>query len=338
MAIVEMERQRSCGLAKTPWTPPNRVFGPVWRMLHAVKLAPNLARRIAPACLLVALVPLASMGQDPPDIDDAAEARLDAPATLHFPEETAFEVVLEAIRKEAGKDLAIEVDRTALKKAGVAMDAKVKLDVEGVPLKAALTQVVRQVKLIYTVRDSKATVTVDAYKEPDPKALEAQMKAVDTTVFAPGYDEAKFRSIEPGMTEAQVHKLIGKPLRETRSKPQVDWYYGPPTLRVTDDGGMFDTSGFFNAAWGYTIARADPEGKILEILGGYFPDVPKELVGQDLETMKKRFGEPIAIRTIKATRYLVYSGSKASGSFRTRALGIDKDGKVADVIAGYYFD
>jgi hypothetical protein len=295
-------------------------------------------RRIVLACLLVALASPTSRGQDPPDIDDAAEARLDAPATLHFPAETTFEVVLEAIRKEAGKDLTIEVDRQSLKKAGVAMDSKVKVDVEGIPLKAALTQVVRQVKLIYTVKDSKATVTVDAYKDPDPKALEAQMKPVDTTVYAPGYDEAKFRSIEPGMTEAQVHKLVGKPLRETRSKPQVDWYFGPPTLRVTDDGGMFDTSGFFNAAWGYTIARADPEGKILEVLGGYFPDVPKELVGQDLEAMRKRFGEPIAIRTIKATRYLVYSGSRNSGSFRTRALGVDKEGKITDMIAGYYFD
>jgi ribosomal protein S16 len=101
---------------------------------------------------------------------------------------------------------------------------------------------------------------------------------------------------------------------------------------------MFDTSGFFNSAWGYTIARANPDGKILEILGGYFPNAPTEMVGLDLPEMKKRFGEPNAIRTINAARYLVYSGSKNSGSFRTRALGVDKDGKVTEIIAGYYFD
>ena len=290
------------------------------------------------ACLAITFVALPLNAQEPPDIDDAAEARLDAPATLHFPEATALDVVIDAIQKEAGKDLAIGVNREALKKAGVPDDAKVKIDVAGIPLKAALTQVVRQAGLIYTVKDSKATVTADTYKEPDPKALEAQMKPVDTTVFAPGFDESKFRSIEPGMAEAQVVKLIGKPLREARSRPQVDWYYGPPTLRVTDDGGMFDTSGFFGPAWGYTLARATPDGKIFEILGGYFPDVPKELIGLDLSEMKKRFGEPNAVRTVRSTRYLVYSGSKSSGSFRTRAVGLDKAGKVTDVIAGYYFD
>jgi hypothetical protein len=295
-------------------------------------------RRIVLAFLALVLIAPASVAQEPPDVDEAAEARLDAPVTLHFPEETPLHLVIDAIKKEAGKDLVIEVDHGALKKAGISVDSKVKVDVEGIPLKAALTQVVRQAGLIYTVKDSKATVTVDPYKEPDPKALEAQMKAVDTTVFAPGFDEARFRSIEPGMTEAEVVKRIGKPLREARSRPQIDWYYGPPTLRVTEDGGMFDTSGFFETAWGYTIARATPDGKIFEILGGYFPDVPKEMVGSDLEEMRKKFGDPIAIRAIRSTRYLVYSGSRSSGSFRTRALGLDKAGRVTDVIAGYYFE
>ena len=292
-------------------------------------------RRLALACLVVALASPVSKGQEPPEVDDAAEARLDAPVTLHFPEETPFNVVLDAIKKEAGKDLTIEVDRAVLAKSG---DLKVKIDVEGIPLKAALTQVVRQVKLIYTAKGSKATISADTYKEPDPKSLEAEMKKADTTIYSPGYHEDRFRSIEVGMTEAQVHKLVGKPLREAKSRPQIDWYYGPPTLRVTEDGGLFDTSGFFGTAWGYTIARAQPDGKIVEILGGYFPDVPKEMVGSDLSEMRKKFGEPVAVRTVTSTRYLVYSGSKASGSFRTRALGVDKDGKVTNIIAGYYFD
>jgi hypothetical protein len=188
------------------------------------------------------------------------------------------------------------------------------------------------------VKGSKATVTVDSYKEPDPKVIDAEMTRVDTTAYAPGYDEKKFRSIAPGETEVEVHKKIGKPLKETKAKPRIDWYYGPPTLRITDDGGMFDTSGFFSAAWGYTIAQASPEGKILDILGGYFPEVPPEMIGRDLSAMKKHYGEPIAIQTLEATRYLVYSGSKSNGSFRTRALGVDKDGKVVEIIAGYYFE
>ncbi len=292
-------------------------------------------RRLALGCLVLGLIAGASDGQEPPEVDDDAEARLDAPVTLRFPGETPLGVVLGAIRKEAGKALAIEVDRAASKQAD---GAKVRIDVEGIPLKAALTQVVRQAGLIYSVKGSKATVEVDTYKDPDPKALEAEMKKADTTVFAPGFDEKAFRSIVPGTTEAQVHKLIGQPLRETQSRPQVDWYYGPPTLRVTEDGGMFDTSGFFETAWGYTVVQAAPDGKIVEILGGYFPDVPRELIGADLAEMKRRYGEPNAVRTVRAARYLVYSGSKSSGNFRTRALGVDAEGKVVQIIAGYYFD
>jgi hypothetical protein len=279
-----------------------------------------------------------AQNQDPPEVDEAAEERLDAPVTLHFPEPTPLGVVLDAIRKEAGKDLTVAVDNPALSKAGISDDAKIQIDVEGVPLKAALTQVVRQAKLIYKVEKSKATITVDPYQDPDPKVLDAEMKAVDTTVYAPKYDEQGFRSIEEGMTEVEVHKLVGKPIREARAKPEIEWYYGPPTLRVTLDGGMFDTSGLFQTAWGYTIVRASPEGKIEDILGGYFPDIPKELIGADLSEMKKRFGEPNAVRTIKATRYLIYSGSKSNGSFRTRAVGLGKDSKVVEVVAGYYFE
>jgi hypothetical protein len=96
------------------------------------------------ALLLVASIASPAFGQDPPEIDEAAEARLDSTITLHFPEATSLEAVIEAIRKEAGKDLAIEVDRPSLKKAGIPGDSPVKIDVEGVPLKAALTQVARR--------------------------------------------------------------------------------------------------------------------------------------------------------------------------------------------------
>lgn len=81
-----------------------------------------IVERIALAFLLFTLSAPASVGQDPPNVDDAAEARLDAPVTLHFPDETPLQTVLDAIRKEAGKDLVVEVNQAALKKAGITED------------------------------------------------------------------------------------------------------------------------------------------------------------------------------------------------------------------------
>src|SRR5262245_13980999 len=37
---------------------------------------------------------------------------------------------------------------------------------------------------------------------------------IDTTSYAPGYTDRGFRAVRPGMTEAQVRKLIGPPLGE----------------------------------------------------------------------------------------------------------------------------
>lgn len=78
--------------------------------------------------------------------------------------------------------------------------------------------------------------------------------------------------------------------------------------------------------------------KIFEFLGGYFPEIPRDLIGADLAEMKKRYGEPVAVHAIRATRHLVYAAPKASGSYRTRVLGVDAAGKVVEVVAGYYFE
>jgi len=272
-----------------------------------------------------------------PAIDDEAQARLDAPITLHFPEETPLDRVLDAVRA-AGQGLTIAVDRESLKAAGVADPPTVRIDVAGVPTKSALTQLVRSLKLTYAVKGATLTIAADPYREPDPKDLEARMSREDTTAYAPQYDEGKFRSIRPGMAEAAVVRLVGKPLREGRSRPQVEWYYGPPTLRVADDGGLYATSGDFDPVWGFTVARARPDGKVFEVLGGYFDDVPKELIGADLAEFRRRFGEPVAVHTNRASRHLLYSATKSSGSYRTRVVGLDPGGKVVEVIAGYDFE
>lgn len=45
---------------------------------------------------------------------------------------------------------------------------------------------------------------------------------------------------------AYAKALLGQPLRTHAAGPRITWYYGPPTLRVSDDGGPWDASKTFD--------------------------------------------------------------------------------------------
>jgi hypothetical protein len=61
-------------------------------------------------------------------------------------------------------------------------------------------------------------------------------------------------------------------------------------------------------------------------------------VGEGLSDVRRRFGEPRAIREQPSCKDLVYSGTKVSGSYYTRGIGLDASGQVNSIVAGWYQD
>jgi hypothetical protein len=172
-----------------------------------------------------------------------------------------------------------------------------------------------------------------------PSCLVAAWQTLqDTTYYAPGYSEWNFRSIRPGMPESEVIRLLGQPLQAHGVEPRITWYYGPPTLRVSDDGGLWDASGTFDTGRGYTVITADQGRRVVQASGGFLRINPDDLVGQTLSDVRKRYDEPRAVREQPSSKYLVYSGTKVSGSYYTRGIGQDASGRVNSIIAGWSQD
>ncbi len=152
----------------------------------------------------------------------------------------------------------------------------------------------------------------------------------DTTVYTTGYSEQRFQSIRPGMSEEEVIKLMGKPLEDKSDPGYVNWYYGPSTLNIAENGAV--TGGEF------TYVRASANGKIDATAGGYLKATWDELVGLDLTEMRRRFGEPVATRPHRKWRYLAYSGTKVDGSYHIRRVWLDMAGQVTQIEAHWYQD
>ena len=62
----------------------------------------------------------------------------------------------------------------------------------------------------------------------------------DSTQYAAGFRESKFRTIRLGMSEADVIRTLGQPLETKPATQYIEWIYGPPGLRIADDGGLDD--------------------------------------------------------------------------------------------------
>jgi hypothetical protein len=97
---------------------------------------------------------------------------------------------------------------------------------------------------------------------------------------------------------------------------------------------MWDASGTFDTGRGYTVIAADKGGRVVQASGGFLGINPNHLVGEDLSDVRKRFGEPRAVRDQPSSKYLVFSGTKVSGSYYTRGIGLDREGRVNSIIAG----
>jgi hypothetical protein len=157
----------------------------------------------------------------------------------------------------------------------------------------------------------------------------------DTSYYAPGYTEAKFNSIREGMLEAEVIRVLGKPLKVMKATECTEWIYGPSNLGVSDDGGLYVSS---SDPANYTIVMADGMGTITSVRGTYLKYNGQALAGRPLAEMESRFGKPRKVIRQPAQKYLVYSGSKVDGSYQIRNVGLDAADRVSCIVARFYQD
>jgi outer membrane protein assembly factor BamE (lipoprotein component of BamABCDE complex) len=159
-----------------------------------------------------------------------------------------------------------------------------------------------------------------------PSCLSVMWRTIqDTTHYAAGYSESKFNSLVPGMGEEEVIQLLGDPLRVEVVKGSTTWYYGPKSLRVAEDGGLYLNS---SGPLQFTLVTADDLGMVKSATGDYLKLDGRTLVGRSLVEVKEHFGEPLTVRTRPSGRYLRYTDTQVSGSYYTRTV----------IIAGWYQD
>lgn len=149
----------------------------------------------------------------------------------------------------------------------------------------------------------------------------------DTTQYSPGYTEAAFEAVQEGMTEDEVRRLLGEPIRNHAGNPGVVRWYGPPGSWVGEDSGLHTPNGSDGSK--SAIIRFDLSGRVAQ--DGPWP-------GRTAEEVKSVLGRPIQEKVSRAVVYWQYSISPPDGSYHRRWIGFDPDGKVAEKIAYFWWD
>ena len=168
------------------------------------------------------------------------------------------------------------------------------------------------------------------------------------TQYAPGYSEAKFKSIKPGDSEQQVISMLGQPFSTEDSKPFVEWIYSADEQRSysrTGQGSRTHTTIRFDindcvvsvAGMVQTSANSFTFGDGLNYLKLTETKI-KKLTGSSQDEVKRLFGPPTAIYEDKTSTFLRYSKSPSSANYHLRAIGVDKDGKVVKIWREIYWD
>jgi hypothetical protein len=160
----------------------------------------------------------------------------------------------------------------------------------------------------------------------------------DPTVYAPGFTEARFRTIRVGMPKKEVIRILGDPVSIEPASGYIYWTYltngcgDKPLLPERPSVVQSDVT-----------FHADLNGKIEAVYGDYVClDLKKDgMVGHSLEEVRERFGEPKETLTVPNRDYYLYSKMQNFKGQYIRAIVIYDSGLVGSVDAGrigYYIE
>ena len=106
----------------------------------------------------------------PPEPEPKTKAILDAleePLAMRFPHETPFEYIQEATKRASlPNGIPIYIDPVGLQEADKTESSTVAIDLEEIPLKITFRLVLKQIGLVYLVKDGLLTVTSKASDDP----------------------------------------------------------------------------------------------------------------------------------------------------------------------------
>jgi hypothetical protein len=180
------------------------------------------------------------------------------------------------------------------------------------------------------------------------------------TEYAPGFNEAAFRALRPGVTEAEVHAVLGQPLEVQEVEPTIKWLYAAADLAEFEADGRnpskssfstltFDARGKLVGAWGLTVTTGNSGnlrssnsmsfGDGENFLGMSEADLQALLAaGATQADIEARYGKPAAEYVSKAERWLIYSRSPNSSHYRMRKIALDSSGELWRKVSDVYWD
>lgn len=155
----------------------------------------------------------------------------------------------------------------------------------------------------------------------------------DSTIYAPGYSEGKYKAVRVGMSKDAVLKVLGPPLSVDAAPGYIQWTY-------TDHGdGIRQLPGGPAIPPALTFVQADLDGKIISINGNFLEIKNDEFVNHQLVELRAKFGPPHEIRSAPERDLYWYSKMDGVKGHFVRYIDISKEGTVTDVHdgrIGYY--
>jgi outer membrane protein assembly factor BamE (lipoprotein component of BamABCDE complex) len=151
----------------------------------------------------------------------------------------------------------------------------------------------------------------------------------DSTVYAPGYSEAKFRSVHVGMSREAVVGLLGPPLSVDPAPGYILWMYAASDFRNPRRPPNAPVSPPVQ-----TFFHADLAGKIDSVEGSYLNIKNDDFLNHHLEEVKAKFGDPFEVYAAPDRDLYWYSRMDGVKGHFVKFIDISRQGSVSDITAG----